>query len=126
MVPLINSAFAIETFLEGPRITPDELEEFMRKGVFLVGRDASGRLLASVYVELRDSRGYLGMLAVDPSQQGSGLGRAMVDAAEKFYRDKGCQAMDLTILSLRLELPPFYRKLGYGETGIQEFHPVVR
>jgi hypothetical protein len=29
--------------------------------------------------------------------------------------------MDITVLSLRTELPPFYRKLGYVETGAEEF-----
>jgi ribosomal protein S18 acetylase RimI-like enzyme len=124
MAGLINSAFAIETFLLGPRTTVDELSEFMRKGNFLLARDAAGKLLASVYVESRGARGYLGMLAVDPSQQGSGMGRLMVDAAEQFCRNQGCRAIDLTILSLRPELPPFYRRLGYRETGTQEFHPL--
>jgi hypothetical protein len=31
--------------------------------------------------------------------------------------------MDLTVLSLRPELPPLYRKLGYTETGVEEFRP---
>ena len=31
--------------------------------------------------------------------------------------------MDITVLSLRPELPPYYRKLGYVETGTEEFHP---
>jgi hypothetical protein len=30
--------------------------------------------------------------------------------------------MDITVLSLRTELPPFYRKHGYVETGTDEFH----
>lgn len=81
MAPLINSAFAIATFLEAPRTTPDELSEFMGKGNFLRGSDGSGKLLASVDVELRGARGCLDMLPVDPSQQGSGLGGLMVDPA---------------------------------------------
>ena len=28
----------------------------------------------------------------------------------------------ITVLSLRPELPPIYRKLGYAETGTEEFH----
>lgn len=71
----------------------------------------------------RNPRGYLGMLSVDPENQGTGLGGAMVKAAEDFCREKGCNAMDLTILSLRPELLPFYRKLGYTETGVEEFIP---
>jgi GNAT superfamily N-acetyltransferase len=123
MLPLINAAFAIETFLEGPRTNEDDLAEKMSKGEFLLGSDGSGGLVASVYVELRGPRGYLGMLAVEPSHQGAGWGRVMVEAAERHCRERGCKAMDLTILSLRPELVPFYRKLGYVETGVEEFRP---
>lgn len=120
---IVNSAFAIETFLEGPRTNEEQLTRMMQKGNFLLGCDTLNRILSSVYVELRTPRGYLGMLSVDPEHQGTGLGQAMVKAAEDFCREQGCDAMDLTILSLRPELFPFYRKLGYTETGIEEFIP---
>jgi len=123
MARLINSAFAIENFLEGDRTNEYELKQRMQKGEFLLGSDASGRLVASVYVEVRGTRGYFGMLAVEPKRQGKGLARKMVEAAEDYCREKGCGAMDLTVLSLRRELPPLYRKLGYAETGVEEFHP---
>jgi len=95
----------------------------MRKGQFLLGCDAAGQLVASVYVEVRGSRGYFGMLAVHPQQQKNGLGSKMVGAAEEYCRARGCGAMDLVVLSLRTELPPLYRKLGYAESGVEEFHP---
>lgn len=123
MVELINSAFAVEKFLEGNRTNERELAERMQKGEFLLGHDDSGTLVAAVYVELRGPRGYFGMLAVDPKRQGSGIGRKMVEAAEEYCREKGCTAMDLTVLSLRPELPPLYRKLGYVENGTEEFRP---
>lgn len=123
MVELINSAFAVEKFLEGNRTNEDELAQRMRKGKFLLGHDESGTLVAVVYVELRGSRGYFGMLSVDPKRQGEGIGRKMVEAAEEYCREKGCTAMDLTVLSLRPELPPLYRKLGYMESGVEEFRP---
>jgi mannitol-1-/sugar-/sorbitol-6-phosphatase len=123
MVPLINSAFAIEKFLDGERTNEQQLMQMMEKGEFLLGSDDSGRLVAAVYVEVRGARGYFGMLSVDPPQQGSGLGRKMVEAAEAYCRAQGCQAMDLTVLSLRPELPLLYRKLGYRESGVEEFRP---
>lgn len=123
MAQLINSAFAIERFLEGDRTNENELKQKMQKGAFLLGYDASGTLVASVYVEVRGTRGYFGMLAVDPRQQKSGVGRKMVTSAEEYCREKGCLAMDLTVLSLRPELPPLYRKLGYVESGVEEFQP---
>lgn len=120
---LINSAFAIEKFLDGQRTDENQVKEMMQKGQFLLGCDDLGRLVASVYVELRGSRGYFGMLAVDPQHQKNGLGTKMVGVAEEYCRAKGCAAMDLVVLSLRPELPPIYRKLGYVESGVEEFHP---
>jgi GNAT superfamily N-acetyltransferase len=123
MARLINSAFAVEKFIEGGRTNEAELLERMQKGEFFLGLDVSGELVASVYVELRGKRGYFGMLAVDPQRQGNGLGRKMVEAAEEYCRRRGCTAMDLTVLSLRPELPPVYHKLGYAESGVEEFRP---
>lgn len=125
MIPVINEAFAIETFLEGTRTDSVRLTAMMEAGTFFVAEDAA-RILASIYVEIRGSRGYIGMLAVDPSLQGKGLGRAMIQAAEDHCRVAGCIAMDLVVLSLRPDLPPRYRKLGYMETGTEEFTPTRR
>ena len=57
LIPLINAAFAIETFLEGTRTDEERLSAMMKKGEILVSEDASGRLLASIYAELRGNRG---------------------------------------------------------------------
>lgn len=123
MMPAINEAFAIEKFLEGTRTDEARLAEMMEGGEFLVAHDAHGKIVASVYVEIKGERGYLGMLAVDPAEQGKGLGRLMVDAVEDYCRNKGCSGVDLVVISLRTDLPPFYRKLGYVETRTEEFHP---
>lgn len=64
------------------------------------------------------------MLGVDPTWQGKGLGGILTEAAEDFCRARGCMDMDISVLSPRRELPPFYRKLGYVETRTEEFHPV--
>lgn len=47
----------------------------------------------------------------------------MIEAAEDYCRARGCKFMDISVLSLRPELPPFYRKLGYVENGTDEFRP---
>jgi len=125
MVSVI-AAFTIETFLEGARTDGEHLAKMVQEGEFLLGCDRSGELVASVYVEVRGTRGYFGMLAVSPSQQGKGFGRAMVEKAEDHCRRQGCAAMDLTVLSLRQDLPPFYHRLGYREIGTEEFHPSRR
>jgi predicted N-acetyltransferase YhbS len=74
MMPAINDAFAIETFMEGTRTDQARLSEMMKAGEFLVALDGAENIVASVYVEVRGTRGYLGMLAVHPREQGKGLG----------------------------------------------------
>lgn len=118
-----NAAFAVETFLEGMRTDARRVVEMMRQGVFLVSAGKHEQVVASVYIETRGARGYFRMVAVDPLYQGKGLGARLVGAAEDYCRERGCTAMDITVLSLRPELLPFYHRLGYSETGTEEFRP---
>jgi ribosomal protein S18 acetylase RimI-like enzyme len=121
LIAMINAAFAIETFLEGTRTDETRLSATMQKGEILIAEDSEGKLLASIYTELRGNRGYLGMLAVDPQHQRGGLGQRMLAAAEDRFRAQGCEAVDISVLNLRPELPPIYRRYGFVETGTEEF-----
>jgi ribosomal protein S18 acetylase RimI-like enzyme len=122
---LINSAFRVEQpFIDGDRTNPEGVRTYMEKGKFLLAEDAAG-LAGCVYVELRGDHGYLGLLGVDPQRQGTGLGRKLMDAAENFFRQAGCVAVDLRVISARAPLPSFYRHLGYLETGTASFPPDV-
>jgi ribosomal protein S18 acetylase RimI-like enzyme len=125
LVRLINAAFRVEQpFIEGDRIDAEGVCSYMAKGKFLVA-GGSTALAACVYVELRGDRGYLGLLGVDPLRQGTGLGHKMMDAAENYFREAGCQAVDLRVISARTPLPAFYRHLGYLEIGTAPFAPDV-
>ena len=118
---LINEAYLVERFfVDGDRIAPDGLTRLAGKGTFLIGED-DGRGRACVYVELRGERGYFGLLAVDPTSQHRGWGRRMIAAAEAFCLDAGCVALDINVVNLRAELPPFYASLGYVQTGTAPF-----
>ena len=121
LIPLINSAFSIETFFEGTRTDEVRLAAMMSKGNILLAEDRSSRIAVCVYTEVRGPRGYLGQLAVDPAHQRAGLGRFMVEAAEDHLRRQGCEAVDITVHSQRPELPPLYRKFGYVESGTEAF-----
>lgn len=114
---LVNAAFRPERFFtDGDRTNPDKVRELLQKGKFFLTEEA-GKLMGCVYVELRGNRGYFGLLAVQPTLQRSGLGSRMIAAAEDHCRTAGCRFMDLTIVNLRTELPAFYHRLGYTESG---------
>jgi ribosomal protein S18 acetylase RimI-like enzyme len=120
LVPLINAAFAIETFLEGTRTDDQRLAALMQTGTILAAEDSFGQLLGCIYAEVRNPRGYLGQLAVDPAHQGKGLARHLMAAAEEHLRRQGCSSVEITVLNLRPELPPIYRRYGFVETGAKE------
>ncbi|MFZ0735977.1 MAG: GNAT family N-acetyltransferase [Candidatus Acidiferrales bacterium] len=118
IVRLVNLAFRVERFfIERDRTDAANTLKRFDSGTYLLGEDEARALVASVYVELRGERGYFGLLAVDPSKQRYGYGRFMVDQAEDYCRKAGCRVMDLTVVNLRAELPPYYRRLGYSESG---------
>ena len=127
LVRVINKAYAVEKmFVDGERTSADHIGERLRRpgAVFLVVDDgaARGELAGAVYVELRGTRGYFGMLAVDPHRQGSGLGRLLVTAAEEHCRGAGCQFLDIDVVNVRSELPAFYARFGYAPYDTGEFH----
>jgi GNAT superfamily N-acetyltransferase len=116
---VINAAFIVERpIFDGDRTNPDGVRAYMQTGKFLLAEDGSG-LAGCVYVELRGDRGYIGLLSVDPPRQGTGLGRKLMEAAEQFFREAGCVAVDLRVVSARAPLPAFYRHLGYAESRIE-------
>lgn len=125
LTKLINSAFVVEQpFLDGDRTSESGVRDFLAKGKFLIAGEF-GNLAACVYCELRGSRGYLGLLSVDPARQGRGWGAKMVAAAEEYFRSQGCEAVDLRVISQRAPLAQFYRRLGYIQTGTAPFAPTL-
>ena len=124
---LVNVAFQVEAFFKiGDRTSAGEILEMMQTGEFLLYEDVSG-LAGCVYVTTHeDGRAYFGMLSIEPSRQGQGLGRLVIEAAEALARERGCRHMDIHIVNLRDELPPFYRKLGYVERGVLPFPDTLR
>ena len=119
---VINSAFRIAEgfFVDGLRISLAEVEQLLVKGSFLLA-EAGDSLNGCVYVELRGERSYLGLLSVDPTCQKSGLGSVLMLEAENYCRERGSRFMDIYIVNLREELPPFYRRRGYVENGTTPF-----
>jgi GNAT superfamily N-acetyltransferase len=131
---VINSAFrrAEGFFVDGDRIDVGSVLNFLHSGNFLLA-ESEGTLLGCVYVEPppgvdgdRSSahspdRAYLGLLAVDPAHQQSGLGSVLMDAAEDYCRGLGAGFMNIKVVNHRAELLPYYRRRGYVEIGTSPF-----
>ena len=123
---LINVAFGLAEhyFVDGDRITKEEVIDDLSLGAFLLG-ETNGVLAGCVYVEPRGTRAYLGLLSVDPNLQQKGTGSILLNAGEEYCRKLGCRFMDIKIVNLRTELPDYYSKRGYVETGTSPFPPEI-
>jgi len=109
--------------LDGQRTDAEDVGAAMRRPdslILLAERD--GRLLASCHVERQGADGYFGMFAVDPAEQGGGLGKAMLAEAERIAGERwGCRRMTMTVIEQRAELIAWYGRRGYRRTG--EYRP---
>jgi predicted N-acetyltransferase YhbS len=119
---VINAAFKIaeEFFVDGNRITLEEVRQHRARGTFLVA-ESDEEITGCVYVEPRGERAYLGLLSVDPARQQGGLGSRLMEAGEEHCRERGARFMDIYIVNLRTELPAFYEHRGYVENGTTPF-----
>jgi GNAT superfamily N-acetyltransferase len=122
----INAAFEVERFFKiGDRTSAEETLARMRHGSFLLLEDAE-KIVAAIFVSAAEGLGYFGTLSVHPAHQGSGFGARMVDAAEQWCRERGCSEIEIEVVNLRTELPPYYQRLGYHETGTRPFPDAER
>jgi ribosomal protein S18 acetylase RimI-like enzyme len=80
----------------------------------LAARDG-GRVVATVMVGYDGHRGWLYYLAVANSHRGTGLGRAIVAAAEGWLLAQGAGVIRLMIRTGNAHVAGFYRALGYEQ-----------
>lgn len=135
IVSLLNKAYRGEASKKGWTTEADMISGSIRTdepqvkalmerpgAVFLKSSDSNGAIAGCVFLEKRNNKLYLGMLAVDPGLQARGTGSQIMRAAEEYARQSGCTAIFMRVVSLRRELIAWYEKKGYKRTGeIQPF-----
>ncbi|RDH98446.1 ribosomal protein S18 acetylase RimI-like enzyme [Curtobacterium sp. AG1037] len=60
-------------------------------------------------------RGWVNYLAVDPDQQGTGLGRAFMTEFERLLLARGCPKVNVQVRAGNERVLGFYASLGYAE-----------
>ena len=69
------------------------------------------------YLEHEGRWGRIVALVVSAACRGHGIGRQLVEAAENSARELGCITMEVTSARSRTDAHPFYRNLGYQDSG---------
>jgi GNAT superfamily N-acetyltransferase len=100
---------------------------FARRGdhsTVLVG-ELEGRIVASAMVGEDGHRGWVHYVAADPARQGTGLGRAMMNAAETWLKKRGVWKVQLLIRADNAAVKKFYEHLGYRDTQSVCFQKII-
>ena len=132
---LVNSAYRGESskkgwtteadLLDGLRIDPATLKKLINEpeSVILKYTGDTGLLEGCVYLKQKSNQLYLGMLTVSPNLQGKGIGKKLLEAAEKHALKIGSHSIIMTVISVRQELIAWYQRQGYHLTGTTEPFP---
>ncbi|MEH3147787.1 MAG: GNAT family acetyltransferase [Methylobacterium frigidaeris] len=91
--------------------------------VLVAERD--GRVAATAMVGEDGHRGWAYYVAVDPAHQGSGLGAAVMAAAEDWLRRRGVWKLQLLVREDNTAVKGFYEHLGYRDTRTTCFQKVI-
>lgn len=79
---------------------------------FLVGLHRD-RLIATIMIGYEGHRGWVNYLAVHPDFQKEGIGRRLMDEAERLLKDFGCPKLQLQVRTSNQAVIEFYRRIGY-------------
>ena len=113
---------------------PSSVERIQRRFARLVGDDVRTLVaaqprsdgeavigLATVHLRFTINHdtpiGQLTMLVVDEKNRTHGVGRALVDEAERWARMRGCKRFVVTTALHRADAHAFYERLNYKHTG---------
>jgi len=105
--------------LDGQRVDPVGVADIIAKpGSRVLLGQRGGDLLACCHLEKQGESCYFGMFSVRPTLQGGGIGKRMMNEAERIARaDWRCARMEMTVISVRDELIAWYERRGYRRTG---------
>ncbi len=114
----VHAAYAryVERIGKPPGPMLDDYAKMIREHDVFVAVANAGVIGVLVLVRTGDGM-LLDNVAVDPSRQGQGVGRALIALAEREARRRGHATLELYTHALMTENIELYRRLGYEETA---------
>ncbi len=89
-----------------------------------IALNPEGKVVGCVFLKREDENTlYFGMLTVEPSLQGTGLGKIILFHIESIARKENKNKIRLTVIPQRKELIEFYERRGFKATGREENFP---
>lgn len=136
LTALINSAYRGEVsrtgwtteadLLDGRRTDIDEVLKLIADddSMFIVCKAAS-ELQGSIHLRNTEDGVHIGMFAVNPTLQGHGIGKALLEAAElAAQKTWSAHRFVMVVISCRHELIAFYERRGYRYMGVNKAFPL--
>lgn len=140
LTEMINQAYRSNTgqswtneaaIIEGLRITQAQLQESMRQLNFeiwvLEGKQENPlRILGCIGLTKNLDSVEIGSFCIDPFLQNMGLGKALLNFAERYVEQNYSEikVLDMYVLNVRSELIAFYERCGYTKTLNIEDYPI--
>ena len=116
LTELVDAAYGpfVERIGRPPRPMTDDYEEVVRDKQVTVAESDDG-IVALLVLEVTDEGFLVNNVAVDPSQQGSGVGRTLLERAEAEAREAGFDSIYLYTHEAATENLAMYSRIGYVE-----------
>ncbi|MBX2947425.1 MAG: GNAT family N-acetyltransferase [Cyclobacteriaceae bacterium] len=125
---LVNSAYRGDTgrqgwtteadLIDGSRTDAELLKAVIEMpGSVILKYVEDGKIKGCVELRKEEDKLYLGMLTVNPTIQGKGIGKALLKASEAEAARQECNAIFMNVLTVRKELIDWYIRHGYHDSG---------
>lgn len=103
------------SFVSGDRVAESEVIAYISNlESYLFVLERNNKIEATICVEEKNKKAYIGFFAVNPSLQGQGIGKKMLNYVEKFaLKELNLNHFIMAVLQTRKELIEFYFRRGY-------------
>lgn len=130
---LVNDAYRAEgrgwtserALVTGKRIDVAQLQALLQTpDLRLVVACHGAEIVSCILVEPAGADAHIGLFAVAPAHQASGIGARFLTHAEQLAQESGARRAVMQVVTQRSDLIAFYERRGYRRTGEPGAYPV--